>query len=92
LTNRARPFVRQQFIDGLEDQFPDRLTVEVTLRHQFVRFHCRMDRRVLTVLVNEEFGRAEDVEVRGHNLGYLSRTLLHPPQLSRLGTICCGRR
>ena len=48
-----RPFVRQQFIDCLEDEFPDCLTVDVTLRHQFVRPHRRMDRSILAVLVHE---------------------------------------
>jgi len=42
--------------DRLEDEFPGRLTVEVTLRHQLVCSHRGMDKRLLAVMVDDLVG------------------------------------
>lgn len=61
-----RPVLVLQFLDRHDDPHPHRLAVEVIPGKALVRFHGRVVRRLDAVLVDEEFGRAVNIEGGGH--------------------------
>ena len=55
-----------QFLDGLHDPHPHPLTVHVASGQQLVRAHRGLELRVLAVLVDQQSGRAVDVDFGYH--------------------------
>ncbi len=56
-----------QLLHGFEDSYPNRIAVQIGLFEQGISPHRCFNARVLTVLVDEQFGSAVDVEVINHS-------------------------
>lgn len=64
--NRIAVSRAQQVVRRVQDQLPDQLPLDVALSKQFVRPHGGVDRRLGSVLIDEQLGRAPDVGFIGH--------------------------
>ena len=60
----------RRHLHGFEDSHPNGIAVRVALFEQGVSPHGRFNARVPTMLVDEQFGSAIDVEVFNHSLRY----------------------